>query len=239
MVYHILNGDALKEQLPTLSGEVLVFRECLVEGPVKADNEQDFFKQRAAFLSENYDAAHREYLEKASSQLRAIGSIPKDAEVNLWFEDDLFCQVNFWFAMHQLRENTNCFLVRPPKHNQYGFGGFDSAGLRDLLSARVKLEDTGKISTLWEAYVADGWDTLRNLGQGLKGQYPFILDAIEAHIQRQPQGDWRGTPMETLAEIKEDLGTADFSQVFREFSRRLPIYGFGDSQVKRLLVQLS
>ena len=41
MVYHILNGDALKEQLPTLSGEVIVFRECLVEGPVKAADEQN------------------------------------------------------------------------------------------------------------------------------------------------------------------------------------------------------
>ncbi|WP_211277476.1 hypothetical protein [Nonlabens spongiae] len=37
--YHILNGDALKEQFPkTIPGKIIVGRECLVDGPVQGDS---------------------------------------------------------------------------------------------------------------------------------------------------------------------------------------------------------
>lgn len=35
--YHVLNGEALRQQLPRLEGEIIVFQECLVDGPVASE----------------------------------------------------------------------------------------------------------------------------------------------------------------------------------------------------------
>ena len=40
--FHVLNGDALKEQFPpTITGDIIVIRECLVDGPVTGNNVDD------------------------------------------------------------------------------------------------------------------------------------------------------------------------------------------------------
>ena len=63
--YHILNGDSLKDQFPEIiSGEIIIARECLVDGNVKGNNLIEFFKTRAKFISNNYNG----YNEKAISK---------------------------------------------------------------------------------------------------------------------------------------------------------------------------
>ena len=53
--YHILNGDALKEVFPkSIPGDLIITRECLVDGNVKGKNRNDFYRNRAEFLSNNY-----------------------------------------------------------------------------------------------------------------------------------------------------------------------------------------
>ena len=64
--------------------------------------------------------------------------------------------------------------------------------------------------------------------------YPFILPAVNAHIQRIPGKEYPGRPIQSLIEIMKDLETDEFGAVFREFNKREYIYGFGDVQVKRL-----
>ena len=238
MIYHILNGDALKEQFPDqLNGTQIVFRECLVDGPVEAEHSQEFFDQRASFIAKDYHVSIEDYHSESASQLKEIEAIPLEAEVNLWFEDDLFCQVNFWYAMHQLGHRAHVYLVRPTQHTRFGFGSYDSKGLIELFSIKLPLHSLDTFCSLWEAYASHDLDKLQQLGSQLSSSYPFVLEAIKAHLDRQPV-EGPGKPLETLAQIKKDLATDDFGLIFREFSKRLPIYGFGDLQVKRLLAQL-
>ncbi|MBN3565020.1 hypothetical protein, partial [Aliamphritea spongicola] len=51
---------------------------------------------------------------------------------------------------------------------------------------------------------------------------------------RIPHGEYPGKPKATIIQIIKDLGVDDFPKVFREFRNRIPIYGYGDVQVKRL-----
>lgn len=44
--------------------------------------------------------------------------------------------------------------------------------------------------------------------------------------------------MQALQQIIDELGTEEFTLVFREFCKREGIYGFGDLQVKRLYDEL-
>lgn len=236
--YHILNGDALKAQFPEdIQGTRIVLRECLVDGPVAGSTLKELYAIRAQFISENYAGYTAEdYYHKTVLELEKIVSIPEKGAVCLWFEDDLFCQVNFWFSVHLLHQKQcRIFLIRPVEHNQYGFAALDKKELVSLYNKRLPLTEINTLSTLWELYRTDDRENLLNTAKDLSLQYPFILHAAQAYIESKPQGDFPGRPIATLREIIGKLKTEQFEPVFQEFCRRESIYGFGDLQVKRLL----
>lgn len=236
--YHILNGDALKEQFPAdLPGDIIVLRECLIDGPVHGKTPDEFYKVRAKFISE-LDSGIPEgaYYDRTVTELEKVSAIPDNSDVTLWFEDDLFCQVNFWFAVSLLlQKSIQLFLVRPPFHNRYGFGGLDNDALKVAFKERFAITEPSKIAKLWETYKANDSMNLLQLARELESKYPFIKNAVQAHIHRQPQGDFPGRPKASLKAIMSELQTNNFGTIFQEFCKRESIYGYGDLQVKRLL----
>lgn len=241
--YHILNGDVLKDHFPQqISGVIIVARECLVDGPVEGNSLDELFKTRSEFISENYEGYTNEgYYQVTVPEFEKIQKIPKGSEINLWFEDDLFCQVNFWFVCsllkgHSKRSSLN--LVRPEIHTPYGFGGLSKTELVAIFHKRKKLIQIEKIAQLWRLYQHQKTDEMLKIGQELDSEFPFLLPAIQAHTDRIPSHGNPGKPVQALKEIREELNTDDFAEIFREFSKRESIYGFGDLQVKRLLYEL-
>ena len=236
--YHILNGDSLKQQFPkNIQGEIVVARECLVDGNVKGNNLDELFASRAKFLSENYGGTEQDYYEKTASEFLKILEISDNSDINLWFEDDLFCQVNFWFVVNLLLKKVNdsqIFLVRPETHNQYGFSGLKKTELSSIYKNRLFLTELDKISSLWESYQNDNTKKLMKTARELENKYPFILPTVKAHFQRIPTDGHMGRPTRSLIMIMEELKTDKFEPIFKEFNSRESIYGFGDLQIKRL-----
>jgi len=235
---HILNGDLLKAQFPeSIPGDIIVARECLVDGNVKGINSDELFATRAKFLSQYYGGTEQDYYEKTVTEFQKIISINDDSDINLWFEDDLFCQVNFWFIVHLLNKKDRhnaIFLIRPESHDQYGFGGLNHSGLISIYKKRSGLIELNKVASLWESYQNDDTEKLIQTARKLKSIYPFILPVAQAHIERKPTNINAGRPIQSLIMIMKELNTDEFGTVFREFNKRETIYGFGDLQVKRL-----
>lgn len=241
--YHILNGDALKKQFPkTLEGEVIVTRECLVDGNVEGETLDDLFKTRAHFISQNYAGYNEtDYFEKTIPEFYKITDIQDNTEINLWFEDDLFCQVNFWFVcslLNNYQKNNSIHLIRPKKHSQYGFGGLNTAELIEIYKKRTQITKLDEIANLWTCYQKEDLNNILKIAVQLQDRYPFILRAVKAHIDRIPANGNPGRPTIALLEIMKDLKTREFVIVFKEFCKRESIYGFGDLQVKRLFDQI-
>lgn len=237
--YHILNGDLLREQFPlTLKGQKIVARACLVDGDVSGNNLKALYKTRAQFISTKYKGfSKKDYYDGTVTEFNKITNISEPAEINLWFEDDLFCQVNFWFVIHLLHtSNTKnaIFLVRPEKHTAYGFGEFDAQALISIFENKIALTKIAKLASLWVCYQNNQLDKLQKTAEDLELQHPFILNAVKAHIARTPSEGKLGKPMESLLQIIKELKTEEFAPVFKEFCKREPIYGFGDLQVRRL-----
>ncbi len=241
--YHILNGDSLKEQFPKqIPGVILVARECFVDGNVRSTTLEELFEVRAAFIAQFYgDYSVEDYYANSVSEFEKIRKIPDGSEINLWFEDDLFCQVNFWFTVHLILNNVkdcNVFLVRPAIHTQYGFGGLDASGLIAAYGQKTPITELDRIAGLWSSYQNDEVEELVNVANELEKEYPFIQHAVAAHVDRIPTENGPGRPVQTLIDIMNDLQTDSFEPVFKEFNKRESIYGFGDLQVKRLFDEL-
>jgi hypothetical protein len=241
--YHILNGDALLEQFPAnIPGERMVARECLVDGDLEGDTLEAFYRSRAQFISRYYSGyTPEDYYRQTVAEFGKIQHIPKGVDVNLWFEDDLFCQVNFWFVTHLLHrfgQGQRVFLIRPRKINPYGFGGLGSEDLRALYEQRIRMTNISEIAALWDAYRAGNAAALQGAANTLCPQYPFIWKAVQAHLDRDPVNPAADRPKQVLLAIIEELQTEAFGPVFKAFCEREPIYGFGDLQVRRLLREL-
>jgi len=244
-IYHILNGDALKEQFPEKrAGDIIVARECLVDGPVAAGSLKELFAVRAEFITTDYAGySEADYFGQTVPELEKIRQLPENAEVNLWFENDLFCQVNLWFVLHLLKESRrshSIFLIRPKPGNTCGFGDMSPGELTTAFHNRAVIprSDLHILNRLWRHYQKEEHEALLRIGRQLSQSYPFLLPAIEAHSDRMPVAGALGRPKQSLLRIMEELKTEEFAPVFREFCKRETIYGFGDLQVKRLFDEI-
>jgi len=239
--HHILNGDCLKEMFPKNSiGEQIVMREFLVEGDVSGENLDELLQVRAKYIcGRNLVSSEEEYHQKSSVEIKKILTIGVNDEVNLWFEDDLFCQVNFWFVLHLLYENhkrENIYLVRPSKGNEYNFGMMNQQELSLAFHHRqeIKGKELEQICQLWRYYQKEKWSEMIRVAELFQEKFPFLLPAVHAQINRLSKENDQGRPIESLKKIMKDLNTTDFLPVFKEFCKREAIYGYGDFQVRCL-----
>lgn len=242
--FHILNGDALNDRFPdSVNGEIIVARECLIDGPVFGETLEDFFSVRSNYLNNQYSGVHPDYSEDVGPEFKRIIELPEESTVNLWFEDDLFCQLNFWFCCSLISEYASpkqTFLVRPHTNLQYGIGGLDSNGLVQAFQTRVELtpKDVELFSTLWKLYQKNEHAVILRLSEQNEEKFPFLSAAAQANLDRFPADGSPGRPELSLLDIMKETGSDEFGPVFREFHKRESIYGFGDLQVKRLFDEL-
>ncbi len=234
--YHILNGDALKEQFPSdIAGEKIVARLCLVDGPVEGATTEELFSVRAKFIAESYPGFTEADYFNYAEETRSIKEIPENSTINLWFEDDLFCQVNFWFILDFINKDKNYTLnlVRPMKHSEYAFGGMNEGELNQALENKIQITDADQkiLKQFWKSYQENDLLELLMLAQDVKEKFPFLIPAIYAHLDRLSNPS---RPKTVLMEIMKDLNTDKFGSVFQAFSKKESIYGFGDLQVKRM-----
>ena len=76
----------------------------------------DFWAQRADFIYDSYGGEREEYYRKVVDELTKLRQIQKSDEINLWFENDLFCQTNYWFILKfltHLSARDNLYRVFP------------------------------------------------------------------------------------------------------------------------------
>lgn len=234
---HVLPGDAQVAEFSKsgIEGEIVVCREALIDGNVRAGNLDEFWKVREQFLSSAYPESDISYRELVASEFEKLLDLPANAEVNLWFEYELFCQVNMWFCVWLLRDSkATLFRVAPmlqeKEHRWNGFGGLSADDLRACHFERLKFSDKDiKLgSDLWIAYQNRDYDKLLDLSTIESACFPYLKEACDAEIEKEV------TPKKVLMDLQRQ-GVDDFGEMFDAFRERAGVYGFGDSQVRRML----
>lgn len=222
----------LRQQFPKdISGEIIICREALVDGEVNADSLDELFKSRASYLSQ-YEVTNTDYHKDVIPEFQKIIAIPEPTEINLWFEFDLFCQVNMWFVISLLK-NQQINLVLP--QSEQGFGTMNEKEISEAFDCKkaVSASQLAILKKLWPAYQTGNISKIEELAAGLKSSFPFLLNAAKAY-ERMLNGDLRNTIKQILAETNP----ASFKEVYSQFCGQEPTFGFGDLQVKRIYDEL-
>lgn len=241
MRIHVLPGDALAEQFreTKIEGEIVICRECLIEGEVKAADLKEFWQTRAAFIAEAYNKDSENYFQKVVAEFEKLQN-SSVTEINLWFEHELFCQTNLWFTLSLLSDSrARIFRVAPLVGNVdetwKGFGNHGAADLKRCFAARIELhEDDLKLGAdLWTAYQNKDDAALTTLSERESRAFPYLREVCRAEIEKPTR------PQKVLREIEAAHAAADFPEIFKAFSQTAGVYGFGDAQVKRILAEIS
>lgn len=241
--YHILNGDALHEQFPTTLKEekIIIFREMLMDGPLSEVLDISFYNKRSDYI-DALAGEDAQYIELVRPQIDQIKNLPDDSTAYLWFEQDLFCQVNFWSCvtwMSKYCEDLKMYLVEPPSRDWRGFGGMSEEALSQAFSDARLLgpADVEVYKEAFKLYVGKEAAVMHDY-TNQDGLDPTVKEALEAELTRLPDADGQVALHQIVKDLhKEEQG--DFSKIFKRFSKTYGIYGMGDFQFKILLEKLT
>ena len=192
---HITNGDSTTQYLQKLNfkGEIITWREMLCEGKTTTDvGSEGFWKTRFDFFQTSYKVTKKKFIDFTVKEYRNLCNQKQQEEIILWFEYDLFCQINMLAVISWLkkyRKGRKISLVCSGKiensEKLHGLGELSSSQLKEHFKNRVELslDDIEYADYMWQLYCSDSPLRLEAVYQ-FNPMSPFIYlqDALKAHL---------------------------------------------------------
>ena len=248
---HITNGDSFTQRLDSLKlkGDVITWREMLCEGQTLTNvGSESFWKARFEFLNKNYKVSKSSFIEKTLKEYRSLCNHKQQDQIVLWFEYDLFCQVNMlavisWLKSH--RKYAEISLVCSGKEddtdNLYALNDLNDEQLLKLFENKVVLsqDDIEYADYVWQLYCSDNPMRLENLTDFENYKFDYLSDAINAHLHRFPSIKNGLNAMENnILQLSADQRLNSKKELLGTILRNQSILGFGDSQYDRAISRL-
>ena len=248
---HITNGDIFTERLTSLKlkGDIITWREMLCEGKTLTNvGSESFWKTRFEFLHKNYKVSKSIFIEKTLKEYRSLCNHKQQDEIVLWFEYDLFCQINMiavisWLKTH--RKYAKISLVCSGKEDEtdtlYGLNELSEDRVRELYENKVELsqDDIEYADYVWQLYCSDNPMRLENLSDFGSYKFDYLSNAITAHLHRFPTIKNGLNDMENnILRQAFDKKPANKNKFLGTLLQNQGILGFGDTQYERAINRL-
>ncbi|OWW25873.1 DUF1835 domain-containing protein [Zobellia sp. OII3] len=248
---HITNGDSFTERLKSLKlkGDIITWREMLCEGKTLTNvGSEPFWKARFEFLNKNYKVSKSWFIEKTLKEYRSLCNHKQQDEIVLWFEYDLFCQINMIAVLSWLKTNRKyaqislvCSGKEDNSNKMYTLNELNDEQLLKLYENKIELsqDDIEYADYVWQLYCSDNPIRLENLTDYGEFQFNYLSDAIHSHLHRFPSIKNGLNEMENrilqLAVEKKPKSKGAFVTEIMENQKFL---GFTDNQFDRALGRL-
>lgn len=240
---HITNGDSTTNVLRDLnfSGEIITWREMLCEGQTRTDvGSENFWKSRFNFFSSRYKVTKKQFIDYTVKEYRRLCNQKLQEEIVLWFEYDLFCQINMLAVISWLKEYRSgahitlvCSGNEDDSGRLYGLGELAHDDIMRLYDKRITLtvDDIEYADYMWHLYCSNSPIQLQTQSKFNASQFKYLTPALEAHMMRFP------TIKNGLNAIENDILTQVVNKkhktkeaLVKTMLQRPNYYGFGDTQ---------
>ena len=241
---NITNGDSAAGTLSEagVEGKIIPWRDVLHEGPVDSSlSLEELSKQRARFIAERRwdDFAHvsGDFAERD----RMIQHLDYFDEIVLWFEDDLYDQLQLiqlldFFARGAARNKTISLIqvdgYIPP---------LSAAQLKKLDESRSRVtpEQTDLAQRAWKAFGSNDPSAISRLLDGSTSALPYLAPALRRHLEEFPAIDTGLSRSEREALTAIDQGHATPVAAFLEVAKMQESIFLGDAVFYWYLERLS
>jgi hypothetical protein len=197
---HITNGAAAGGTLRRagLGGEVSDNADILHEGPVPAGLSDERLREiRARFMAERGYCSYEHAIDYSKSWDSALEHASEHDEVVLWFEHDLFDQLNLirvldWFYRHPVPALSMICIDRFPGVEPFhGLGQLDAEQLASLFPFRhaVTRGELQLGTRAWRAFRSSNPDDLVALVNDDTSVLPFLGGALTRFLEEFPSVD--------------------------------------------------
>ncbi|TAI48868.1 DUF1835 domain-containing protein [Flagellimonas allohymeniacidonis] len=248
---HITNGDSFTTRLKSLDvkGDIITWREMLCEGKTLCNvGSESFWKTRFEFLNRNYKVSKSWFVEKTLKEYRSLCNHKQQDQIVLWFEYDLFCQINMlavlsWLKTH--RRHAEISLVCSGKEDEsdklYALNELSDEKLLSLYKNRIKLtqDDIEFADYVWQLYCSDNPMRLENIITHNAFQFQYLSDALRVHLKRFPtiKNGLNELENRILLTVEEQKPESK-KELLGELLSDQGYYGFGDTQYERIITSL-
>ncbi len=251
-ILHITNGDSLTSLLRDtkfVEGDFFTWREMLCEGPtdIKIETESSI-KKREAFLKKYYRISTADYDKKFVSQIQKLDNPEEYKEIVLWFEYDLFCQINMIAAISLLLrkgiKDIPVYLVCSGRVGEEK----KLMGLCELTLPQLKqhykdkklldLNDLELADYIWTLYCES--NPKKIAGQIKKtSSFEYLSISLRAHLQRFPNMLTGLNVLEhNILEMVDRHQIKNIQHLMGYALEYQGYYGYGDMQMKRVIARL-
>ncbi|MBT8385267.1 MAG: DUF1835 domain-containing protein [Bacteroidia bacterium] len=244
-ILHILNGDSTKQifSQSTLQGDVIVWREMLCEGDIDRNVGSDaFWKKRYSFFEKEIGITKLDYFDKTIREITKLEDLSNYDQIILWFEFDLFCQINLIalcsYLLKNYRKDIQYFLVctgqeKGTKH-LHSLSDYSPHEYELLYENRIKLSrhDLLFAEESWHKYVENNYDELQQFNFNRSAKFRYLQKAIDQHLERFPDENGLNQIQHKLLEHIA-AGNAEKSDIVKgvlHWQKKETVYGFGDLQ---------
>jgi hypothetical protein len=228
---HVTNGTSVSLRETDLGGDVLEWLDVLHEGPVPAGiTDSELRRVRAIFL----DAEWRGHPSAADELARRDELLDAPGEIVLWFEHDLFDQLQLIQILDRLRNSpARVSLICVDRY----LGPMAPHELEALWPSRhdVQEREFELAEEAWRAFRSpDPMDIQRLLARDTSA-LPFLAGALRRHLQQFPSVE--NGLARTERQILEVLAGQPqrFRTLFPEVQQREERIFMGDSSLHRYL----
>jgi hypothetical protein len=237
LTLHVTNGDCAAEKIRALGvdGDVLPWRDVLHDGPVPAGLAAEALREvRARFIADagwgSYDRVLDDFRLRDETLARTAG------EVVLWFEHDLYDQLQLVQALDALGDRPDVALAQADDH----LTSLPPDALHALGEQRhaVTADERGGARRAWAAFRGGDPRALRALAQPGASALPHLAPALARLLEELPwaRDGLSRTERQALAAI--DGGAATPADAFAASQRREERIFLGDVSFFRVLDRL-
>jgi hypothetical protein len=222
----------------------------LCEGKTTSDiGSESFWKNRYDFFKTSYKVSKQKFIDYTLKEYRNLCKQKSQDEIVLWFEHDLFCQINMIAVISWLkryREGYQISLVCSGEvkgsKKMMGLSQLNATQIKQHFNNRVELskDDIAYADYIWQLYCSDSPLRLETVYQfNPMSPFKYLASAIEAHLQRFPSiKNGLNNIENTILETANQQQYTSKKDLVHQLIKNENIFGYGDLQYEHSIDHL-